>query len=38
MIEYERSEFYIVIGADVVEEIEVTAEYMGGLAPVETII
>ena len=29
---YERSEFYIVIGARIVEEIEVKAEYMGGLA------
>ena len=28
---YERSEFYIVIGAGIVEEIEVKAEYMGGL-------
>ena len=29
---YERSEFYIVIGAGIVEEIEAKAEYMGGLA------
>ena len=28
---YERSEFYIVIGTGIVEEIEVKAEYMGGL-------
>ena len=33
MIVYERSEFYIVIGAGyIVEEIEVKTEYMGGLA------
>ena len=31
---YERSEFYIVIGARIVEEIEVKAEYMGGLAEI----
>ena len=31
-IVYERSEFCIVIGAGIVEEIEVKAEYMDGLA------
>ena len=31
-IVYERSEFYIVIGVGIVEEIGVKAEYMGGLA------